>query len=147
MTHIFKLTVFPQTSHAWQLPVVEDVIEMPWALGIWWCFQEIATAWRSTHLFLILMAHKMHLGWRYGKSGATMTWVVQQILYFNYHPCWHPGDNQCVRSSVTAVTRWLWPGNRTFLEVASMVVTWWIVAFFLSQPWPSISIYCLSLGT
>ena len=24
----------------------------------------------------------------------------------------------------------LWPGNRTFLEVASMVVTWWIVAFF-----------------
>ena len=28
------------------------------------------------------------------------------------------------------VSRWLWPGNRTFLEVASMVViTWWIVAF------------------
>ena len=27
---------------------------------------------------------------------------------------------------------WLWPGNRTFLEVASMVGTWWIVAF-----WPS----------
>ena len=23
---------------------------------------------------------------------------------------------------------WLWPGNRTFLEVSSMVVTWWIVA-------------------
>ena len=24
---------------------------------------------------------------------------------------------------------WLWPLNRTFLEVDSMVVTWWIVAF------------------
>ena len=31
--------------------------------------------------------------------------------------------------SVPVVSRWLWPGNRTFLEVASMVVTWWIVAF------------------
>ena len=30
---------------------------------------------------------------------------------------------------VPAVSRWLWPGNRTFLEVASIVVTWWIVAF------------------
>ena len=27
---------------------------------------------------------------------------------------------------------WLWPGNRTFLEVASMVVTWRIVAFLCS---------------
>ena len=27
------------------------------------------------------------------------------------------------------VSRWLWPENRTFLEVDSMVVTWWIVAF------------------
>ena len=25
-------------------------------------------------------------------------------------------------------SRWLWPGNRTFVEEASMVVTWWIVA-------------------
>ena len=24
---------------------------------------------------------------------------------------------------------WLWPENTTFLEVTSMVVTWWIVAF------------------
>ena len=24
---------------------------------------------------------------------------------------------------------WLWPENRTFSEVTSMVVTWWIVAF------------------
>ena len=26
-------------------------------------------------------------------------------------------------------TRWLLPGNRTFLDGAGMVVTWWIVAF------------------
>ena len=32
-------------------------------------------------------------------------------------------------SSVPVVSRWLWLGNRTFLELASMVVTWWIVAF------------------
>ena len=28
------------------------------------------------------------------------------------------------------VSRWLWPGNRTLLEVSSIVVTWWIVFFF-----------------
>ena len=27
------------------------------------------------------------------------------------------------------VSRWLWPGNRTFLEVASIVFTGWIMAF------------------
>ena len=27
------------------------------------------------------------------------------------------------------ISRWLWPGNRTFLEVATMVVTWWIGFF------------------
>ena len=33
--------------------------------------------------------------------------------------------------------RWLWPRNRTFLEVASMVVSWWILAFLCSnlQSW------------
>ena len=29
------------------------------------------------------------------------------------------------------VSRLLGPGNRTFLEVASMVATWWIVEFFV----------------
>ena len=37
-----------------------------------------------------------------------------------------------VRSSAPVVSRWLWPGKRTFLEVVSMVVTWWIVAFLPS---------------
>ena len=32
-------------------------------------------------------------------------------------------------SSVPVVSRWLWPGNMTFSEVASMVAIWWIVAF------------------
>ena len=48
--------------------------------------------------------------------------------------CWCLGDKQSVWSSVLVVSRWLWPGNRTFLEVASMVVTWWIGAFF-AQCW------------
>ena len=36
-------------------------------------------------------------------------------------------DNQSVGSSGPMVSRWLWPGNTTFWEVASMVVTWCIV--------------------
>ena len=31
------------------------------------------------------------------------------------------------------VSRWLCPGNRPFLEVANMVVSWWIVAFLPSS--------------
>ena len=42
-------------------------------------------------------------------------------------------NNQSVGSSVPVVSRWLWPGNRTILEVASMVVTWRIVAFLLTE--------------
>ena len=34
-----------------------------------------------------------------------------------------------VGSSAPVVSRWIRPGNRTFLEVASVVITWWIVAF------------------
>ena len=46
---------------------------------------------------------------------------------------WSSGDNQSVRSSVLVVSMWLWPGNRTFLKVVSMVDTWWIVAFLCSS--------------
>ena len=49
-----------------------------------------------------------------------MTW------HFDYHP-------SASESSVPVVGRWLWPGNRTFLQVASMVVTWWIVGFLCSE--------------
>ena len=45
---------------------------------------------------------------------------------------WHSGDNQSGGSSALVVSRWLWPGNKTFLEVASMVVTWWVLAFLPS---------------
>ena len=39
-------------------------------------------------------------------------------------------------SSVPVVSRWLWRGNCTTLEVISMVVKWWIVAFLRSgQQW------------
>ena len=33
-------------------------------------------------------------------------------------------------SSVLVVSRWLRPGNWTFSEVANIVITWWIAAFF-----------------
>ena len=51
--------------------------------------------------------------------------------HFDYHPS-IKDDDQSARSSVPVVSRWLWPGNGTFLEVASMVGTWWIVAFLHS---------------
>ena len=48
-------------------------------------------------------------------------------------PHWHTGNNQSVRSSVPVVHRWLGPENMTFLEVASMVAAWWIMAFLCSD--------------
>ena len=47
--------------------------------------------------------------------------------------CWCSGDNQSVWSSVSVVSRWLWPGYRTFLEVVSMVATRLIVAFLYHE--------------
>ena len=43
-----------------------------------------------------------------------------------------PTRKQGEGSSATVVSSWLRPGNRTFFDVASMVVTWWIVAFLRS---------------
>ena len=48
-------------------------------------------------------------------------------LYFDYHPRCCSADNQSVRSSVP------WPGYRTFLEVASIMVTWCMVTFLCSE--------------
>ena len=68
------------------------------------------------------------------------------MSFQNLHrSCWCSSDNQSVGSSALVVSRWLWPGNITFLEVASMVViyfrnrsrgrvwvvTWWIAFFCL----------------
>ena len=47
-------------------------------------------------------------------------------------PLLHLGNNQSVGLSVPVVNRWLWPGIMTFLEVASIVVNWWTVAFLRS---------------
>ena len=63
-------------------------------------------------------------GWGEGRGGGV-------------HRCWWPltliitlAGDQSVRSSVPMVSRWLWPGTRPFSKVISMMVTWWIVAFF-----------------
>ena len=45
------------------------------------------------------------------------------------HFDYFPSASESEGSSAPVVRRLLKPGNRTFLEVASMVVTWWIVAF------------------
>ena len=65
----------------------------------------------------------------YFKVITTYKPPVLITLHFNYHPCWHSGNNQSVGSSALVGSRWLWPGNSTFLEVASMMVTWYVVAF------------------
>ena len=46
----------------------------------------------------------------------------------------NPGHNHLLITGTDDLTLWLlpkhqWSGNRIFLDVASMVVTWWIVAF------------------
>ena len=64
--------------------------------------------------------------------GHNQLLTTSTALHFDYRPNTREGDNQSVRSSVLVVSSWLSPGNRTFLEVASMVVNWWIVAFLCS---------------
>ena len=52
------------------------------------------------------------------------------------------GDNQSVSSSALVVSSWLWPGNKTFLEAASMVVTLWIVAFLYRRHLVYLAVSC-----
>ena len=52
----------------------------------------------------------------------------------SYYPPGNPNASHLLkcpisRSSAPVVSRWWWPGNRIFLEVASMVVIWWILFF------------------
>ena len=37
--------------------------------------------------------------------------------------------------------RWLGPGNRTFLEVDSIVVSWWIVAFCTGSTFQYVNVF------
>ena len=53
------------------------------------------------------------------------------------------GNNQSVGLSVPVVSRCLWPWNRTIFKVASMVVTWWIVAFLCSTCDQYLGIYII----
>ena len=81
----------------------------------------------------------------------TIFWhYFQRLCFCDHHECefyyiiitlllqfvhWRSGDNQSVGPSVPVVSRWLWPENRTFFEVASMVVAWWIVGFLCAVNW------------
>ena len=53
-------------------------------------------------------------------------------LHFDYCPIASERDNYSEGSSVPVVRRWVWSGNRTFQKVASLMVTFWIVAFLHS---------------
>ena len=54
---------------------------------------------------------------------------------------WHSGDNQSVGSSAPVVSRWLWPGNMTFLEVDTMVVKLVDSGFFAQLSLPSTFVF------
>ena len=53
-------------------------------------------------------------------------WWPETLIF-----AWAPVRVISFRSSVLMVSRWLWPGNRTFLKVAGVVATWWIIPFFV----------------
>ena len=84
---------------------------------------EIVVCFASAHLLMPICAKIIPC------VKNVRVYVVRYVCIYLY---WCLGDNQSVRSSVPVVSRWLWPGNRTFLEVASMVATWWLVAFLRS---------------
>ena len=80
-----------------------------------------------------------------GDHGRWLAYTAQKSQYppGNHHAShwyWWRDTSIITRAGIPAIikvsghqylwfTWWLWPGNRIFLEVASMVVTWWIVAF------------------
>ena len=47
------------------------------------------------------------------------------------HYCCRSGDNRSVGASVPVVCRWLWPGNRTLSEMASMVDSGFFAQFWI----------------
>ena len=53
-------------------------------------------------------------------------WWPDTLVLMPWHLDYRPSASEVISP---VFSRWLWPGNGTFLEVASMVVTWWIVAF------------------
>ena len=53
--------------------------------------------------------------------------VAANVVNVMLRLCWRSGNNESFGSSAPVISRWLGPGNRTFLEVDSMVITWWIL--------------------
>ena len=49
-------------------------------------------------------------------------------MLITWHFVYCPSASEGKWRVISMVSRWLWPGNRTYLELVSMVVTWWIVA-------------------
>ena len=65
---------------------------------------------------------------------TTILSTSKNVLFPGHnHRCWWPDTliiGQAPAKAAPVVSRWLWPGNRTFFEVDNMVVSWWIVLFF-----------------
>ena len=54
---------------------------------------------------------------------------LHELVCNEHYVNWRSGDNQSFESSAPVASRWLGPGNLTFLEVAIIVVTWWYSVF------------------
>ena len=71
------------------------------------------------------------------RKKATIHQVMTMVATSKNWTLWLLPERQQAKghlpSLVPVIRRWLWPGNRTFLEVASMVVTYWIAAFLRSD--------------
>ena len=72
---------------------------------------------------------------------TTMLAIYKNVLFPGHNHLITTGTDdaliiaKCQRSegsSVPVVSGWLWSGKKTFLDVAGMVVTWWILAFLRS---------------
>ena len=109
------------------------------------------TYWLSPHICInpYQRAFLVHVYYHCAKQARnpllTTMWATSKKVLFPGHnhllttgtddpslDRWCSGYNQTAESSVPVVSRRLWPGNRTFSEVVSIVVTWWIVAFLHS---------------
>ena len=96
---------------------------------IWWLWDEVMSTRALVPLNSTAQKTTIH-------QVTTMLATSTNVLFPGYKQLLTTGaDDSLVlrwwskcRSSAPVVSRWLWPGNRTFLEVISIVVTWWIVA-------------------
>ena len=95
---------------------------------------------------------------------TTMLATSKYVLFPGHYHCanhwyWWPDITLTGTQVITKVSGlqfgwlawWLWPGNRTFWEVASIMVTWWIMTFLrrvlLSAHLNSFSNVCMKFCT